>query len=82
MESGNPGELIALALKRAGVSHLFTLNGAHIWSVLTAAAEMGMRVIDTRHEQSAAFAAERPLREVLYAMPKGGVDESLSLDFF
>src|ERR1700737_1036849 len=58
MESGNPGELIALALKRAGVSHLFTLNGAHIWSVLTAAAELGIRVIDTRHEQSAAFAAE------------------------
>jgi acetolactate synthase-1/2/3 large subunit len=58
MESGNPGELIALALKRSGVSHLFTLNGAHIWSVLTAAAEMGIRVIDTRHEQSAAFAAE------------------------
>jgi acetolactate synthase-1/2/3 large subunit len=50
--------LIALALKRAGVSHLFTLNGAHIWSVLHGAAENGIRVIDTRHEQSAAFAAE------------------------
>src|SRR3981081_915379 len=58
MESVNPGELIALALKRAGVSHLFTLNGAHIWPVLTGAAEHGIRVIDVRHEQSAAFAAE------------------------
>ena len=58
MESANPGGLIALALKRAGVSHLFTLNGAHIWSVLHGAAENGIRVIDTRHEQSAAFAAE------------------------
>src|SRR3981081_1735398 len=58
MESVNPGELIALALKRAGVSHLFTLNGAHIWSVLSGATEHGIRVIDTRHEQSAAFAAE------------------------
>src|SRR6202022_574528 len=58
MESVNPGELIALALKRAGVTHLFTLNGAHIWSVLSGAAEHGIRVIDTRHEQSAAFAAE------------------------
>jgi acetolactate synthase-1/2/3 large subunit len=58
MESANPGELIALALKRAGVSHLFTLNGAHIWSVLSGATEHGLRVIDTRHEQSAAFAAE------------------------
>ena len=58
MESANPGGLIALALKRTGVSHLFTLNGAHIWSVLHGAAENGIRVIDTRHEQSAAFAAE------------------------
>ena len=28
-DSGNAGELVALALKRAGVSHLFTLNGGH-----------------------------------------------------
>jgi acetolactate synthase-1/2/3 large subunit len=58
MESGNSGELIALALKRAGVSHLFTLNGAHIWPVLMGAEEHGIRIIDFRHEQSAAFAAE------------------------
>ena len=57
-DSGNAGELIALALQRAGVSHLFTLNGAHIWPVLTGAAEHGIRVVDFRHEQSAAFAAE------------------------
>jgi len=57
-DSGNAGELIALALKRAGVSHLFTLNGGHIWPILTGAAEHGIRVIDVRHEQSAAFAAE------------------------
>ena len=58
MESGNAGELVALALKRAGVSHLFTLNGGHIWPILTGAAEHGIRIVDTRHEQSAAFAAE------------------------
>jgi len=58
MESASPGGLIALALKGAGVSHLFTLNGAHIWSVLQGAAEQSIKVIDTRHEQSAAFAAE------------------------
>ena len=57
-DSGNTGELIALALRRAGVSHLFTLNGAHIWPVLTGAVEHGIRVVDFRHEQSAAFAAE------------------------
>ena len=58
MDSGNAGELVALALKRAGVSHLFTLNGGHIWPVLMGAAEHGIRLIDVRHEQSAAFAAE------------------------
>ena len=58
MDSGNAGELVALALKRAGVSHLFTLNGAHIWPILLGANEHGIRLIDTRHEQSAAFAAE------------------------
>ena len=57
-DSGNTGELIALALKRAGVSHLFTLNGGHIWPILTGAVEHGIRVVDFRHEQSAAFAAE------------------------
>jgi acetolactate synthase I/II/III large subunit len=58
VESGNAGELIAVALKRAGVSHLFTLNGAHIWPILMGAEEHGIRIIDFRHEQSAAFAAE------------------------
>jgi acetolactate synthase-1/2/3 large subunit len=57
-DSVNAGELIALALKRAGVSHMFTLNGGHIWPILTGAAEHGLRIIDVRHEQSAAFAAE------------------------
>ena len=57
-DSGNAGELIALALKRAGVTHLFTLNGGHIWPILMGAEEHGIRIIDVRHEQSAAFAAE------------------------
>lgn len=57
-DSVNTGELIALALKRSGVSHLFTLNGGHIWPILTGATEHGIRIVDVRHEQSAAFAAE------------------------
>ena len=57
-DSGNAGELVALALRRAGVTHLFTLNGGHIWPVLMGATEHGIRLIDVRHEQSAAFAAE------------------------
>jgi acetolactate synthase I/II/III large subunit len=57
-DSVNSGELVALALKRAGVTHLFTLNGGHIWPILMGAEEHGIRIIDVRHEQSAAFAAE------------------------
>lgn len=58
IDSVNTGELVALALHRAGVSHLFTLNGGHIWPILTGASEHGIRIIDVRHEQSAAHAAE------------------------
>ena len=57
-DSGNAGELVSLALKHAGVTHLFTLNGGHIWPLLMGATEHGIRLIDVRHEQSAAFAAE------------------------
>jgi acetolactate synthase-1/2/3 large subunit len=57
-DSVNTGELIALALKRSGVSHLFTLNGAHIWPILMGATEHDIRIVDVRHEQAAAFAAE------------------------
>jgi acetolactate synthase-1/2/3 large subunit len=57
MDSGNSGELIALALKHAGTSHLFTLNGGHIWPILMGAREHDIRIVDVRHEQSAAFAS-------------------------
>ena len=57
-ESGNAGELMALALKAAGVTHLFVLNGAHIWPVIVGAHQHGIRVVDFRHEQTCAFAAE------------------------
>jgi acetolactate synthase-1/2/3 large subunit len=57
-DSANSGELIAMALKRAGTSHLFTLNGGHIWPILTGVLEHEIRIVDVRHEQSAAFAAE------------------------
>src|SRR5437016_12987739 len=75
LDSGNAGELVALALKRAGVSHLFTLNGGHIWPILTGATEHGIRIIDVRHEQSAAFAAEgwaKVTRECGVAAVTGG----------
>jgi acetolactate synthase-1/2/3 large subunit len=52
------GELVADALVAHGVRHLFTLCGGHIAPILVAAKARGIRVIDTRDERSAAFAAD------------------------
>lgn len=52
------GRLIARRLKASGVDTVFTLSGGHLFSVYDGCREEGIRLIDTRHEQSAAFAAE------------------------
>lgn len=52
------GRLVARALAREGVSHLFTLCGGHIQHIYDGCLDEGIRVVDTRHEQSAAHAAE------------------------
>ncbi|MFI5300112.1 MAG: thiamine pyrophosphate-binding protein [Polyangiales bacterium] len=52
------GKLIAQALKRHGVSHLFTLCGGHIQAIYDGCLDEGIRVIDTRHEQTAGHAAD------------------------
>lgn len=52
------GHLAVRALARAGVEHLFTLSGGHIFPLYDGARHEGVRLIDTRHEQAAAFAAE------------------------
>jgi acetolactate synthase-1/2/3 large subunit len=52
------GRLVAKRLKAHGVSKLFTLSGGHIFSIFDGCREEGISIIDTRHEQSAAFAAE------------------------
>ncbi|HEV2755517.1 MAG TPA: acetolactate synthase [Actinomycetota bacterium] len=52
------GAAVVAALKTFGVEHLFTLTGGHIFPILDGAHQAGMRIVDTRHEQSAAFAAE------------------------
>ena len=52
------GRLVAKRLKAHGVSKLFTLSGGHLWSIYDGCREEGIDIIDTRHEQSAAFAAE------------------------
>ncbi|NUM79032.1 hypothetical protein HUU40_32145, partial [candidate division KSB1 bacterium] len=59
----NAGALVAQVLKQAGVKNLFTLCGGHIAPIYLAAAKMGIRVIDTRHEQAAAHAADGLARQ-------------------
>jgi len=52
------GRLVAKRLKAHGVSKLFTLSGGHLFSIYDGCREEGIRLVDVRHEQSAAFAAE------------------------
>ncbi len=56
------GERIAEVLKAQGVEFLFTLCGGHISPILVAAKQRGIRVIDTRHEVTAVFAADAVAR--------------------
>ena len=52
------GRLIARTLAAAGVSKLFTLSGGHLFSIYDGCLAEGIEIVDVRHEQSAAFAAE------------------------
>src|SRR5215831_11588115 len=52
------GRLFAQALRAGGVEVVFTLAGGHVMPILDACVPQGVRVIDTRHEGAAAFAAE------------------------
>ncbi|MCH9010701.1 MAG: acetolactate synthase [Chloroflexi bacterium] len=52
------GLLFAKALKREGVEYIFTLNGGHIYNLYEGCDKEGIKIIDFRHEQVAAHAAE------------------------
>ncbi len=52
------GRLIARRLKASGIDTMFTLSGGHLFSIYDGCRSEGIRLIDTRHEQTAAFAAE------------------------
>jgi acetolactate synthase I/II/III large subunit len=52
------GELVARVLEQAGVGHVFTLCGGHILPIYDGCVKDGIRVIDVRHEQAAAHAAD------------------------
>jgi acetolactate synthase I/II/III large subunit len=52
------GRLVARRLKASGIDTVFTLSGGHLFSIYDGCKDEGIRLIDTRHEQTAAFAAE------------------------
>src|SRR5256714_8917086 len=52
------GQLVAQTLKAHGVTKLFTLSGGHLFSIYDGCRAEGIDIVDVRHEQAAAFAAE------------------------
>ena len=52
------GHLVARALKNEGVDTIFTLCGGHIIDIYDGCFDEGIRIIDVRHEQVAAHAAD------------------------
>jgi acyl-CoA synthetase (AMP-forming)/AMP-acid ligase II/thiamine pyrophosphate-dependent acetolactate synthase large subunit-like protein len=60
--AGHGGDQVAAALEAHGVQLLFTLCGGHISPILAGAKARGIRVVDTRGEAAAVFAADAAAR--------------------
>jgi acetolactate synthase I/II/III large subunit len=58
MDLVHGGTLAARALQDFGVDTVFTLSGGHIFPLYDGCVAAGIRLVDTRHEQTAGFAAE------------------------
>ena len=52
------GDLLAQALRQLGVKVAFGLHGGHLDAFLMGCEDVGIRLIDTRHETAAIQAAE------------------------
>src|SRR3972149_5410279 len=52
------GHLVAKALKAEGIDVIFTLCGGHIIDIYDGCLDEGIKIIDVRHEQVAAHAAD------------------------
>lgn len=57
------GHLVAKALKSEGVDTIFTLCGGHIIDIYDGCLDEGIRIVDVRHEQTAAHAADGYARQ-------------------
>lgn len=62
MPFAHGGELIARSLKQQGVSAIYTLCGGHIAPIYEGCDNNGIAIIDFRHEQAAAHAADAHAR--------------------
>lgn len=60
--SKHGGDLVAQVLKQHKVKQVFTLCGGHVSPILVGCEKEGIRVVDTRHEATAAFAADASAR--------------------
>ena len=77
------GQLVARTLKQARVGHVFTLCGGHILPIYDGCLTEGVRVLDTRHEQAAAHAADAYARltrgvGVAIVVPGPGVTDAVT----
>ena len=52
------GLAAAETLRAHGVDTVFTLSGGHLFPLYDGCVKTDIRLVDTRHEQTAAFAAE------------------------
>jgi len=57
------GHLVAKALVNEGIDTIFTLCGGHIIDIYDGCVDEGIRIIDVRHEQTAAHAADGYARQ-------------------
>ena len=57
------GRLVAKALKAEGVDTIFTLCGGHVIDIYDGCIDEGIRIVDVRHEQVAAHAADAYARQ-------------------
>lgn len=56
------GQIVAKALKHEGVTHVFTISGGHIIDMYNGCLDEDIKIIDVRHEQTAAHAADAMFR--------------------
>ena len=77
------GELVARVLARERVGAIFTLCGGHVLPIYDACLRHGIRIVDVRHEQAAAHAADAWARltrslGVAVVVPGPGVTDAVT----